>query len=391
MYVISAIKYLNQEKQDVVKLMEQKRKCTKFALRINKCVKKLKQLCLILILRLELIFFLKYISSYIKNLINNDRYNIPFSYSFINNSRGEIMRRGIDVSVYQRNIDWRIAKDYIDFAIIRCGYGNDLVSQDDPYYRRNALECTRLKIPFGVYLFSYATDLKMAQSEVDHTLRLIKDYKLEYPVFIDIEEREQLRLPKERLIEIVKYYCDKIEEAGYYVGIYASLNTLNNQLNSSELDRFDKWVAEWGKDFSYSGSSGMWQYTDDARVPGVGTKVDGDIAFYNYPQIIRENGLNHLDSSIEPPDTIGLKYKVGDELFFNGYLYDNDTGKDVIREYCNERVIITDAINRKDIVAPYKLNIGGYAKEDDLTPERLNRACWCVRMGESVKDICKNK
>lgn len=290
------------------------------------------------------------------------------------------MRNGIDVSSYQQEINWEEAKRYIDFAIIRCGFGNNIVSQDDPYFKRNAEECTRLNIPFGTYLYSYATNLNMAQSEVDHTLRLIKNEKLEYPVFLDVEDRSQLILPKETLVDIVKYYCEKIEEAGYYVGIYASLSTFNGILNSEKLDPYDKWVAEWGKDFNYKGNSGMWQYTDDARVPGVPTRVDGDRAFYNYPEIIRKNGLNHLEPEKEPPrppETVDLKYKEGDKVYLNGPLYKEENAKTVIRNYCNQEARIVKTNNVKGIEAPYELDIEGYAKENDLSETRQNRNCVC--------------
>ena len=62
---------------------------------------------------------------------------------------------GIDVSQYQGVIDWEKVKGHIDFAIIRCGYGQDIEGQDDRMFKRNADECTRLNIPFGVYLYSY--------------------------------------------------------------------------------------------------------------------------------------------------------------------------------------------------------------------------------------------
>jgi len=296
------------------------------------------------------------------------------------------MRKGIDVSSYQREINWEEAKKYIDFAIIRCGYGNNLVSQDDTHYRQNANECTRLKIPFGVYLFSYATDIGMAQSEVDHTLRLIKDYQLEYPVFIDIETRAQLDLPKEKLVEIVKYYCEKIEKAGYYVGIYASLSTLTNQLNSRELDSFDKWVAEWNKDFNYKGSSGMWQNTDNDRIPGINTRVDGDIAFYDYPTIIRQSGLNHLK-----PETITLKYKKGDHLYLNGNLYRNSSGQESIRKYRNKKVTITKVETEQKVVAPYEVDLGGNVKEKDLSYEKLTNPSLCDKIIELLKKLFKKK
>ena len=60
-----------------------------------------------------------------------------------------MVKHGIDVSKFQGLIDWQEVKKHIDFAIIRCGYGSNLESQDDPYFKRNADECTRLKIPFG--------------------------------------------------------------------------------------------------------------------------------------------------------------------------------------------------------------------------------------------------
>lgn len=33
---------------------------------------------------------------------------------------------GIDVSQYQGIIDWEKVKKHIDFAILRCGYGQDI-------------------------------------------------------------------------------------------------------------------------------------------------------------------------------------------------------------------------------------------------------------------------
>lgn len=276
------------------------------------------------------------------------------------------MRKGIDVSSYQGKIDWDEVKDYIDFAIIRCGFGNDLVSQDDSEYRRNAEECARLKIPFGTYLFSYATDLRMIESEVKHTLRLVKDKKLEYPIFLDVEERTQLNLPKEKLTEIVSYYCKRMEDEGYYVGIYASLDVLNTKLDSSELAKYDKWVAEWNKDFTYKHPSGLWQYTDNGRIPGIPTRVDEDRAFYDYPKIIRDSGLNHLG------DSTSLKYKTGDTLYLNGSTYKSEDGLEKLKTYKNKKVKIIDTSSDESKSAPYKLNIGGYAREEDLTVEREN-------------------
>lgn len=291
------------------------------------------------------------------------------------------MKKGVDVSSYQGAINWEEAKNYIDFAIIRCGWGNDIKSQDDPKFERNAKECERLSIPYGVYLFSYATNLSMAESEAEHTLRLIKDKQLEYPVFLDVEERGQLSLPKEELVNIVRHYCEKIESAGYYVGIYASLSTLNGILNDERLNKYDKWVAEWAKDFSYRGNSGLWQNTDHDRIPGIPTRVDGDKAFYDYPKIIRENGLNHLEEKKET-----LKYKKGDTAYLNGPLYKDENGTTIKRVVQNKKVTIQDINNKEGVSAPYKTK-KGYVKEKDLTDEKVPSLCFLMRILEFILNL----
>lgn len=94
--------------------------------------------------------------------------------------------QGIDVSTFQGDIDWQKVKDSgIEFAIIRCGYGDDLTQYDDAKWKRNADECTRLGIPFGAYLYSYAASIGEAESEAAHALRLLYGYKLSYPVYLD--------------------------------------------------------------------------------------------------------------------------------------------------------------------------------------------------------------
>ena len=60
-------------------------------------------------------------------------------------------KKGIDVSEFQGKIDWeKVKNDGIEFAILRCGYGMDFSNQDEVEYERNANECERLGIPYGV-------------------------------------------------------------------------------------------------------------------------------------------------------------------------------------------------------------------------------------------------
>ncbi len=227
-------------------------------------------------------------------------------------------KKGIDVSYYQGTINWELVKPNIDFAILRCGYGKDEVSQDDKEFVRNANECTRLGIPFGVYLYSYAKNTSDAASEANHVLRLIKNYKLEYPVFYDVEDRTQEPLTNEQLTNICKTFCNILEENNYYVGIYANLFWLTTKLDSTELDKYDKWLAEWRSEPTYTKPFGMWQYTSNGTVNGINTRVDMNIAYKDYPKIIRDNNLNNLKS-----ESTEVKYTVvkGDSLWKIGNMY----------------------------------------------------------------------
>lgn len=275
------------------------------------------------------------------------------------------MAKGIDVSSYQGNINWEETKESIDFAIIRCGFGGNLSSQDDNKYARNTQECERLNIPYGVYLYSYATTIEEANSEVEHTLRLIKGKKIEYPIFLDVESEVQKQLPLETLNDVVSHYCQKMEEAGYYVGIYANLDWFVNRLNSPKLDQFDHWLAQWSSEPTYTKPFGMWQYTSKLKITGIDGFVDGDIAYKDYPKIIRENGLNHLEDRTPDP----RKFKVGDQVLFTGTLYKDSYGNGPGQSRTNLKATISRVNSNLNATKPYNINNGlGWVSENDLTP-----------------------
>ena len=135
----------------------------------------------------------------------------------------------IDVSYHNGVINWeRVKASGCAGAILRCGYGDDIASQDDKQWIRNLAECERLGIPVGVYLYSYATCDRQAQSELAHILRLIKGHTFQLPIFIDVEEPGTQNYAP-RCCEIV---CDGLKANGYTPGIYASLSWFNNYLGN---------------------------------------------------------------------------------------------------------------------------------------------------------------
>ncbi len=230
--------------------------------------------------------------------------------------------KGIDISEHQGVINFNQVKSQIDFAMIRVGYGDNIESQDDKYFKRNADECTRLGIPFGVYLYSYATKVQEAESEAEHTLRLIKGYKLDYPVFYDLEDAGTVGKESEETIgDIAETFCSIIRANNYFVGVYANTNWWNNKLTDSRFVKWTKWVAQYAHSCSYKDKYDMWQYASYGKIHGIQGNVDMNYCYRNYPGEIKERGLNgHIKvsppvkTSSNPSVTSSYRVKSGDTL-----------------------------------------------------------------------------
>ena len=206
--------------------------------------------------------------------INNRKY-------FFNDNGIITSKFGIDVSGWQKDIDWEKAKaDGVQFAIIRCGYGMDQTDQDDSRFQKNVSECKRLGIPFGVYLFSYANTIEKAESEADHALRLVKGCNPSLGIWYDIEDNNTSgKVEKKLLTDIINTFCNKIEENGYKVGIYASTSWLNHKIDASITSKYPVWVAQYYSTCEYKGKYTIWQYSSNGAVNGISTKVDYNIMF----------------------------------------------------------------------------------------------------------------
>ena len=193
----------------------------------------------------------------------------------------------IDVSAHQGQIDWGEVKKHIDGAIIRCGYGQDIVSQDDKRFIQNVEACIKHNIPFGIYLYSYAKTVEAAKSEAAHVLRLLKPYKneLSYPVYYDLEEAGTENGAVERAL----IFGDIIEAEGYWCGIYANQYWWQTHLKNG-LDRFTKWVAKYSdsKPSGISGTYDIWQYSSKGYVPGIEGNVDMNICYRDFPAVIKK-------------------------------------------------------------------------------------------------------
>jgi GH25 family lysozyme M1 (1,4-beta-N-acetylmuramidase) len=211
------------------------------------------------------------------------------------------MLKGIDVSDVQKIIDWPTVKRAgLDFAMLKCGYGNNQSNQDEDYFRHNVSECERLGIPWGAYLYSYAMSEADAPGEVQHVKRVLSGLRPSYPVIIDMEDADGYKarhggIPAPQVItDILKAELSALEGAGYYAGWYANKDWCLNHLCSDQLSRWLFWYARPGVS-SPDRPCGIWQNQQGetgGRWPGVNGSCDLDISYNDYAAVIKKAGLN---------------------------------------------------------------------------------------------------
>lgn len=238
--------------------------------------------------------------------------------------------RGIDVSKWQGNIDWsRVKASGVDFAILRAGYGS-VSSQKDPTFEDNYQNAKAAGIPVGAYHYSYAKDIAGAKREAQTFLEWIKGKQFEYPVVFDIEESATYNLGRNTVSEIIKTFCSIVEAAGYYVSVYTNKNWLDHVVSDEVKSKYDTWLAQWTSTPSYVGPYGMWQYTSSGTVDGISGRVDMDIAYKNYPEIIKRKQLNGWSGADVPQTPESKAYAAGKSLALNNTpIYISATSKKI--------------------------------------------------------------
>lgn len=197
----------------------------------------------------------------------------------------DISMNGIDVSQHNGMIGWDKVKSsgQVDFAILRCGFGRENSRQIDRQFERNYAECTRLGIPVGVYHYSYALSPEDAEKEAEFCLKLIKGKRFQMPVWYDIEEKSHLE--RGCCDDIAKAFCDKLEAAGYFAGVYTFDSFAKTNLTDKTKRRYAMWIARIGSAPRFS-PYGIHQYSWVGRVKGISGNVDMNRCVLDYPKVI---------------------------------------------------------------------------------------------------------
>lgn len=214
----------------------------------------------------------------------------------------------IDISEHQGIIEWEKVKGNIDGVIIRAGYGSK--GTPDKRFTYNASECNRLGIPCGAYWFSYAKTVEEAKAEAKHLLSAVKLYRMELPLAYDFEydsvdnaTAQGVKVTKELATSFASAFLSEIERGGYWALNYANPDYLDRMYDEKLTARFGLWLAAWklsgGTDLSDPPRRcDIWQW-GLSNVPGIAGSVDANESYRDFPKIIRQAGLNHLNSYAE--------------------------------------------------------------------------------------------
>ena len=248
---------------------------------------------------------------------------------------------GIDVSHYQKEIDWaKVKESGIDFALIKCGgrsVGDDANLYQDSFFDENIQGALANGIQVGVYFFSQATSVKEAYEEASYCVNLIDKYQITYPVAFDWESSDGYRvnaagLNRDELTQIVEVFCDTIEGCGYQPMVYFCRNDWYNIVNADVLtEKYKTWLAVYYNEYYYKSDTWQygksiaefdykydcWQYGVSDSVPGIDGYVDMNVAFFSYSNY-EVKGLQEPELNIDYKD---IKIRHGDKWILSEGVY----------------------------------------------------------------------
>lgn len=207
-----------------------------------------------------------------------------------------ISHKGIDVSKYQGNIDWRKVKnDGVEYAIIRVGvrgYKTGEIALDEKF-EQNIKGAHAAGIKVGVYFFSQAISVEEAKEEADFVIEQLEPYRdfIDYPIVFDVEKvaakngRMNL-LTKEERTEVTVAFCERIKESGYVPMIYGNLEMFGVLIDLEALEPYPKWFAYYDDSIYYPYDFKIWQYSAKGAVDGIKGEVDLNISFSSLDEIL---------------------------------------------------------------------------------------------------------
>ncbi|MGM9625598.1 MAG: GH25 family lysozyme [Eubacteriales bacterium] len=213
-----------------------------------------------------------------------------------------MMKRGIDVSVFQRKIDWAAVRaSGTAFAMVKATQGRSERNAQaylftDPYFSENMAGAAANGLNIGVYHYLTAATEEEAEQEADYFLSVIARYRKSITLYAAVDV-ESGCLPRDRVLltEIVRVFNRAVKNAGYDSAVYTNPDFLRNRLDG--IGDAKLWLALWrDKTIVPSGDDypnlTIWQYGSEA-VNGIDGNVDVNYMLWEQRE---EDTMNENDN-----------------------------------------------------------------------------------------------
>lgn len=204
---------------------------------------------------------------------------------------------GIDVSHHQGRINWQqVDHDNKKFAILKCQYEAQS-HRIDEYFDYNYVECGKYGISRGVYIYIARASMADPVADANSLLRHLNGRKLEYGIWLDLEDKNVAPKGKGYIRDLAYKYADIFKKAGYYVGIYCNRDWYIRLIHDDLKRDFDFWIARYPKNDTgtYNSTSSLkpsetvavaWQYSSKGNVAGISTRCDLDVDYDGVIELI---------------------------------------------------------------------------------------------------------
>lgn len=203
----------------------------------------------------------------------------------------------IDVSKYQKNIDFVKVADQIDGAIIRVGLSGYIYfkQQIDEYFEKNYKGFKAAGVPLGCYFYSTAKTVDERRVERQFVLNAIKDKQFELPVYLDYEntKRRVVGNSKETITQIIDTFLSIVENEKYFVGLYSYTVFINKYIDIDTISKkYSIWLADYRTLPNRTIPRDALQYTSTGKIDGIDGDVDISTFYKDFTTIIKGANLN---------------------------------------------------------------------------------------------------
>ncbi len=220
----------------------------------------------------------------------------------------DVLARGIDVSRWNHQIDaasgeyiplnWSAIKSQgFDFVILKAG---STKSGIEPTFEMDYAGARAAGLEIGAYFYTYSNTVSGISQDADRLLLWLEGKKFEYPIYLDLEDASLSSLGKNHLSAMCETFLCKLQQNGYYAGLYTNHTWLTTILDTARMvTLFDLWYARypgtsmptWNEE-KYGKQLGMWQYTQSGSIQGVEGNFDFNYCYKYYGNLMKKWGLN---------------------------------------------------------------------------------------------------